>query len=531
MEQPSRRAENSRELRLIMNDVRVKSKNIALAVGVFSLLFASLVQADKKGNSDETLVKGQHAQIGGAPEKITQHSQHPDAQWFPDAGLGLFLHWGISSVEAMNISWPMIPGRPLGKVRIEDSEERERIIRERDFNLDGGSPDILPLEYWKMAKEFNPDNYHPEIWLQKAKDAGFTYVVLTTKHHEGFALWPSEYGDFNTKNYMGGKDLLRSYVDACRKVGLKVGFYYSGPDWYFDQEHMNFLYHGASRKNPEFPPLGPDLQWRTETTSAKELKVHDAEYARIVRGQVEELLTNYGKIDIIWFDGKPSIPNGNKVITQERIRELQPSILINGRMHGTGDFLTHERHLPESRPKTIQWAEFCNPWNGAWPYVDRAYRAPGYVLMELVKCRAWGINYLLGIGPMSNGDLAPRAYENMTILEEWTARNKEAIYDVQPLSHGEDATVLASAKGNQRFLYLTREFNKNGSRIGTSESDMRPVENAIVSLSGISAPVEVIYMPTGQPLEYQFSDGQLTVQITMKERSKLVDVIRITLSQ
>ena len=143
--------------------------------------------------------------------------------------------------------------------------ERKRIIEEMDYNLKGQKPEITPLEYWSMAADFNPDNYHPEQWLKKAKDAGFTYVVLTAKHHEGFALWPSEYGNFNTKNFMGGKDLIGPYVQACRKVGLKVGLYYSGPDWYFDQDNMNFLYYRAAKKNPEIPPLGPDLKPRKNT--------------------------------------------------------------------------------------------------------------------------------------------------------------------------------------------------------------------------------------------------------------------------
>ena len=164
------------------------------------------------------LVKGQHAQIGAGEEESKEHTLHPDAQWYPNAGFGLFLHWGISSVRAMNISWPMIPGRPLGVKRVEDPQERERIIKEMDYNLNGLRPEISPLEYWYMAKDFNPEDYHPEEWLKKVKEAGFNYVVLTAKHHEGFALWPSRYGHFNTKNFMGGKDLIRPFVEACRKV-------------------------------------------------------------------------------------------------------------------------------------------------------------------------------------------------------------------------------------------------------------------------------------------------------------------------
>jgi alpha-L-fucosidase len=438
----------------------------------------------------------------------------------------MFLHWGISSARAMNISWPMIPGRPLARKHIEDPKERERIITEMDFNLNGQKPKITPLGYWAMAEDFNPDNYHPEQWLQKVKDAGFTYVVLTAKHHEGFALWPSEYGNFNTKNFMGGKDLIRPYVQACRKVGLKVGLYYSGPDWYFDQDHMNFLYYRAARKNPEIPPLGPDLKPRTKKVTADEVKEHQAEYARIVRGQIEELLSNYGKIDLIWFDGKPPIPNGRNVISQERIRELQPEIVINPRMHGKGDFITYERHLPETQPEKIQWAEFCNPWNGNWPYVERPYKTLGHVLSELVRCRAWGINYLLGIGPMGSGDLAPEAYENIEKLGRWMRGNREAISDVRPLPTGETSSILVSAKGNKRYLYLLPQYKDNRAK----EEDLILPGDLTITLEGIISPLSVHALSDGRKLEFAYAEKKMTIKVPARDRSDLVDVICVTLS-
>lgn len=504
-------------------------KSFSVLIVLLALMSVDKYVAQNKQQNKDKLVEDQHAQIGGGKEESKEHTMHPDAQWYPDGGLGLFLHWGISSVRAMNISWPMIPGRPLGKKRIEDPQERERIVREMDYYLTGEKPGITPLEYWSMAKDFNPDNFNPEKWLQKVKNAGFTYVILTTKHHEGFALWPSEFGNFNTKNFMGGKDLIRLYVEACRKVGLKVGLYYTGPDWYVDQDHMNFLYHGAIKMNPEFPPLGPDLKPRTKTYTTEEVKQHQTEYAKLVKGQIEELLTNYGKIDLMWFDGKPEIPNGRKVISQERMRELQPGIVINPRLHGKGDFITYERHLPESRPEEIKWAEFCNPWNGAWPYVKRPYKALGYVLSELVRCRAWGINYLLGIGPIANGDLAPQAYENIELLKAWMKVNSEAIYNVQPLENKEEASELASAKGNKRFIYLLREFKEGGA----FESDILPARDKTVTLKGISSPNKVVYMPNGRKLKFDYSksDSTLTIKLPASDRSNTVDIICVTLRE
>src|SRR5215469_13006582 len=322
---------------------------------ITSLLCGNVFAAGTK-SADSATVSAEHGDIGVGKDTATTHTMNPEAQWYPDAGLGLFIHWGIASVKAMNISWPMIPGRALAKERITDPAERERIIREGDYNLDGKPNSITPNEYWEMARDFNPQKYDPDKWLKAAKAAGFEYVVLTTRHHEGFALWPSAYGNFDTKNYMGGRDLLKPYVDACRKYGLKVGFYYSPPNWYFEKDFKNCMYGGGAKKNPEFPALDADLKPRTNHPSAEELKKHQKAYDEMVRGQVTELLTRYGKIDLLWFDGKP--PDGSQCITQDEIRKLQPGIVINPRLHGHGDFVTYERTLSARKPVT-GWAEFC----------------------------------------------------------------------------------------------------------------------------------------------------------------------------
>lgn len=471
--------------------------------------------------------KGEQAAIGVETDQkaVSSHTQHPAAQWFPDAGLGLFIHWGISSVRAMNISWPMIPGRPLAKEKV-SSKERERIIREGDYNLNGKPPDITPLEYWAMAKDFNPQKYNPDLWLKAAKEAGFTYAVLTTRHHEGFALWPSAYGDFDTKNFMGGRDLVKDFVKACRRHGLKVGLYYSPPDWYFDRDYMSFLYGGAQRMNPEFPPLGPDLKPRTSQKSEAEKAKHQAEYAALVKGQVEELLTRYGKIDLLWFDGKPAIPNGSNVITIERIRELQPGIVINPRLHGRGDFITYERQLTTERV-AAGWAEFCNTWTNAWPHVAGArFRANGFVLGQFVKARSLGINYLLGVGPMSTGEFTPEIYQNMAVVAGWMKRNGRSVHGTKPLPSDETASVPATASASTRYLFLAPQF-RNG---GAYDEDMLPPVDMTVTLKGVSKPTSVRLLGSGQTLKYEYADKVLTVEVPASVRTKLVDVVQIDLA-
>jgi len=510
------------------------SRSIAPVALILSMALTGTAATpqDKSGTDGEKgalTVKDQHSDIGIPSSKAPAavHTQHPDAQWFPDAGLGLFLHWSVSSVKEKNISWPMIPGRALGKKVITDPAERERIIKEQDYNLDGKKPEITPNEYWALAKEFNPGKYDPEKWCKAAKEAGFTYVVLTTRHHDGFAMWPSAFGELNTKNFMGGRDLIKPFVDACRNNGLKVGLYYSPPDWYYEREFKNFLYSGAARKNPQFPALDANLNPRAGKPAPKNRAEFEAGYDALVRGQVEEILTRYGKIDLLWFDGCQPTPNGSKSITAKRIRELQPGILINPRLHGTGDFITYERELKTNKVATT-WAEFCNTWALMWTYDTRPFRSNAFVLGQLAKSRSLGINYLLGIGPDGQGELHPKAYENMAVLAGWMKANGEAVHAVRPLPRGESANVPATSLGSKRFLFAVPAFRPGGKNNGPYDEDMLPPRDETLTLSGIdSKPASVKLLADGSPLPFEFAERTVKVPLPATKRSKLVDVVQI----
>lgn len=477
-------------------------------------------------NSDKQVVKAEHDMINASEDKNAPpaHTMHSDAQWFPDAGLGLFIHWGLSSVKNMDISWPMIPGRPLANKKL-DSTELLRVINEKDYNLNGKPPAITPNEYWAMAKDFNPRHYDPDKWIKAAKDAGFTYAVLTTRHHEGFALWPSGYGDFSTKNYMGGQDLLKPFVDACRKYGLKLGFYYSPPNWYFDREYMNFLYGRANTTNPGLPKLDADLQPRTTAKTDEEIKKHQAEYAAMVKGQMTELLTRYGKIDLLWFDGKPPIPNGNNVITADDIRKLQPGIVINPRLHGKGDFVTFERNPPTKDPDG--WAEFCNTWTNSWANSNtQPFRSNAFVLGQFVAARAWGVNYLLGVGPTSDGVFPDAVYENMKVVQNWIRTNKRAVQHVQQLPAGETASVPATAHGSFRYLFAIPEFKADGKY----DADRLPVKDIELSLKTLYPPKAVRLSGLEKKLDYSYKDGEIRISLPAGLRTNLVDVVEVELT-
>lgn len=492
---------------------------------IFASLLAPNIFAAETNSTDKAIVKDEHGDIGLGKETASSHTQHPDAQWYPDAGLGLFIHWGIASVKAINISWPMIPGRALAREHITDPAERERIIRESDYNLNGKPNSITPNEYWEMAKDFNPRKYDPDKWLKAAKAAGFEYVVLTTRHHEGFALWPSAYGNFDTKNYMGGKDLVKPYVEACRKNGLKVGLYYSPPNWYSEKDFKNFMYGGGAKKNPEFPALDADLKPRTSKPSSEELARHQKAYNEMVRGQVTELLTRYGKIDLLWFDGKPPTPGGSECITLEEIRKLQPGIVVNPRLHGHGDFITYERTLGADKPVS-GWAEFCNTWTAFWPHVDNApFRAPGFVLGQFVKSRSVGVNYLLGVGPTKDGEFVDGIYQNMAIVGDWMKQNAAAVKGTKPLPATESASVPALTSGSACYLFAAPQFEEDGSY----EKDLLPATDETLTLKGVSAPTDVKILRDGSSLKYSYSDQTVIITLPASKRTKLVDVVKVEL--
>lgn len=453
------------------------------------------------------------------------HTKHPDAQWYPDAGLGLFIHWGLSSVKDIDASWPMVVGWAIQSKKL-DSLEIQRIVRERDYQkINDKRPYIIPNEYWAMAKDFNPYNYDPDKWIKEAKDAGFTYAVITTKHHEGFALWPSAYGNFNTKNYMGGKDLLKPFVTACRKYGLKVGFYFSPPDWYFDKDYRNFLLGGAAKNNPSFPELDADLKPRTTKPTAEETKNHRRAYAAMIKGQISELLINYGKIDLLWFDGKAAIDNPTTVVTQEEIRRLQPGIVMNPRMHGTGDFKTYERTPPASDPGDI-WAEFCNPWTNSWANSNTIpFRSNAFILGQFVTMRSWGVNYLPSVGPKADGSMPEAVFKNMKVVADWMKVNGKAVKNTKQLPANEKASVPATSNNNIRYLFAIPEFENNG----MYEKDRLPAKDTTLVLKGINNPKSVFLLGSDKGLRFTYTDKQVVIDLPASLRSDLVDVVQVTL--
>lgn len=401
-------------------------------------------------NQKKLEIEGQHNSIRVAGWDAAQglSNPHPEAQWFAHAGLGMFLHWGISAVSGeFDLSWGMITGWELAHRKITQAEADD-MVRRKCYRDSG--KETTPNEYFALAERFLAEKYNPDEWLYAAKKAGFTYAVLTTRHHDGFALWPSKFGGWNTNNYLHGRNLVGEFVQACRKYGIRVGLYYSPPDWYFNRDYMSYLIYTAKKNNPMLPDLDANYD-PVKLPNQAALHAHNRLYADYVNGQLEELLTEFGKIDLLWLDG--SMPDGF-VFPLEKIRALQPGIVVNHRMHGTGDFETCEVTETAVRPK--KWWEFCTQWpSRGWAYLKNVpYRSLGEITSEFVRTLAWGGNYLLDIGPMADGTFPPEAKAALSEFTQWHTQNREGLTQVLPLAENERCSVPAVAKDNCRYLYL-----------------------------------------------------------------------------
>ncbi|WNR42788.1 alpha-L-fucosidase [Paenibacillus roseipurpureus] len=446
-----------------------------------------------KGNHGNA-VQDQHQLIGAASSQIEgtyASNSHSGAQWFKDAGLGLFIHWGISSVHGdSDLSWGMIADTPW----------------------DSNPHRVKPSDYFKLAEQFQPDSYDPDLWLKPAADAGFTYAVLTTRHHDGYAMWPSRFGEYGTRTHMNSRDLVRPFVESCRRNNLKVGLYYSPPDWYYNREYMSF---GYKHRKGEGPALG--LEHEPIELPAKP-DGWDEQFQQYVRGQIIELLTEYGQVDIIWFDGGEEVKDA---ISIEEIRELQPGIIISPRMHGGGDYISSECYnwVKSITSKPTQIWEHCDVWSshpaGIWGYTHKteAYRPTSWMLSLLSRVRAWGGNLLLNIGPRPDGTLPDDLFVRFDEIKEWMSVHRQAIFDVDSDDYQLYSSVPVTKRGDTWYLHLL------------------PEHTGPVTLEGISRPASVRLLRNAQDLSFEWndSDNRFTLNLPASWNGETLDIVEIRL--
>ena len=308
------------------------------------------------------------------PETAAQHDAR--MAWWREAKFGMFIHWGLYAIPA-------------------DGEWHMRAHK-------------VPLaEYKKYAAEFNPTRFNADEWAALAQDAGMKYMVLTTKHHDGFAMFHSEASDYNIYDATPFKrDPLKELSEACPKHGIKLGTYYSViADW---------GHPGGGAGCPKWDP-------------AQEGSMDDY-ITNISVPQVKELLTNYGPIAVMWFDSDGAQPqNIDQVARYAPVLKLQPNLIVDPRLHGIpGDFETCEAHIPMEPPHG-DW-ELCTRTNGSWGYTHAPARPLGSLLHELVEAWGKGGNVLLNVGPTEQGVIPPDSAERLRQIGAWLKVNGEAIY-------------------------------------------------------------------------------------------------------
>ncbi len=347
-------------------------------------------------------------------------------KWFLEDRFGLFIHWGLYSIPA----------------RGEWIRSNERLSVE---------------DYQLYFEEYNPVFYNPREWARAAKGAGQKYAVLTAKHHDGFCLFDSKLTDYKSTNTPAGRDLIKEYIEAFRDEGLKVGLYYSIIDWHHhDYPAYGDRYH-PMRDNEDFKNVAGDF----------------SRYITYFHGQVKELLTNYGKIDILWFDFSYDDMTGEKwqaTKLVEMIRSIQPDILIDNRLGGNllssepeiyaGDFYSPEQIIPvggivneESKP--VPW-EACITMNDHWGYhsQDKNYKSPQQVVRALVECVSKNGNLLLNVGPNAKGEIPEESMAILKAVGKWMKQNGESIYGCCASSLPKPEWGRYTQKGNYLYAHV-----------------------------------------------------------------------------
>ncbi len=348
-----------------------------------------------------------------------------DTGWFVHDRFGMFIHWGIYAAAARH-EW------------VKKYEE------------------ITDEEYQKYFDHFNPDLYDPKEWARLAADAGMKYFAITTKHHDGFCLWDSQLTDYKATNAPCGQDLIAPMVDAFRSEGLKVGFYHSLIDWH----------------HPEFPIDAVHPQCNDEEFLKANQGRDITKYAEYLHGQVRELLTNYGKIDLLFFDFSYSGQKGEGLLADgkgkddwqaekliEMVRDLQPGIVVNDRTEIPQDYVTPEQVQPEGPVmvdgKPMLW-EACQTFSGSWGYYrdEFTWKSSEMVARMLIDGVSKGGNMIMNVGPTARGEIEPRAVERLEAIGEWMRLHNRSIYGCGSSDFAAPPDCRYTQNGDRLYLHL-----------------------------------------------------------------------------
>lgn len=348
-------------------------------------------------------------------QEVSTDSLDAKMEWFQDAKLGIFIHWGIYAVNGIDESW---------------SFYNEYISHE---------------DYLKQVDGFNADQYNPKEWAKLIKGSGAKYTVITAKHHDGFALWGSQYGELNAVDHSAAKkDVLSPFVKAVRKEKLKLGIYYSLPDWSSD------LYTHFTTNKRRYAIEDDTTRWQS--------------FLNYYQAQLDELAQNYNP-DLWWFDGdwehKPAEWEAEKV--KNKLLSYNQETIINARLPGQGDYETPEQGVPLKHPESPFW-ELCMTMNDSWGFQgnDNNYKSANQIIRIFVDCLRMGGNLLLDIGPKADGTIAQEQVQILEELGRWTNKHQEVIYGSRagiPTDYFYGPSTLSK---DRKTLYLFVEHKPNG---------------------------------------------------------------------
>ena len=371
--------------------------------------------------------------------------------WWHQARFGMFIHWGLYSVIGQHEWAKEVEGVPIPQYEI-------------------------------LAKHFHPKPNAARDWARLAKAAGQKYMVMTTKHHEGFCHWDTKLTDYCAPKQGPGRDLVREFVDAARAEGLRVGFYYSLMDWHHPD--------GATCK--------------TDPAARRR-------FVDYTHGLIRELLTNYGKIDVLWYD--VDWPLNAEEWESERMNqmvfELQPEIIVNNRNGLEGDFATPEQRI-QAAESGRAW-ESCMTLNDSWGFnrFDDAWKNPKTIVSNLATCARGGGNYLLNIGPKPDGSIPE---ESVTVLEavgKWLDTNGKAIYETEAGNLRASVNANYTRRGNT--LYIHQRFWPGHTPAAEWVPFYQP--EAVIAIGGLKPKVlSAKILKTGQPV--QFTQDEFAFRLT-----------------
>ena len=370
---------------------------ISIAIVVI-VLYSCIQNRQKSDEKVDTAVAVKNSEKYSPEDSVRR-------EWFRQAHFGMFIHMGAYSVAARG-EWVM-------------------------------NRELIPYEEYKTkyAEKFTAENFDPEKWAEIAKKAGMKYMVFGTRHHDGFCLWDTKTKEFNSMNYGPKKDLVRLFVNAARKAGLKVGLYYSAADW----------------THPDYPPFERDwpTTWRSEEARKR--------FVEFYKSQVRELMTNYGKIDILWWDGTAPEDGLEGEEINKEVYKLQPGILINNRNGEPCDFGTPENVIKEGA-KRKPW-EACLTMNDNWGYhaTDHNFKSSKEVIKSLIKCVSLGGNLLLNVGPKPDGTFPEESVKVLGEVGDWLNKNHEFIDGHTGRSDFTDLwnnSLIPTVNGNKLYLHF-----------------------------------------------------------------------------